>query len=263
MLAALATGVDTAKGLCAAWGVPMVGVHHMQAHALTPRLVAALGGQEEAAGFPFLTLLVSGGHTILLESRALTSHSVLAETIDIALGDMLDKCARRILPEEVVAAQGDSMAYGAVLERFCFPQNEGEVYDYDYKAPKTPARKQQDRDKVSKWGDWRLSRPLSQNEKVRRVADFSFSGLGSTIDRYFEMKPGGPETISLDERRELGRETMMIAFEHVASRIVIALNAMSTPPTTLVISGGVGANKFLKHLFLFPSPSFPPPPPPH
>jgi len=246
MLSALATGVDTAKGLSVAWGIPLIGVHHMQAHALTPRLVAALNGGEGGVEFPFMTLLVSGGHTILLESRGLTSHKILAETIDIALGDMVDKCARRLLPGEVMDSHPEAVSYGAALEKFCFPEKEPE---YAYHPGKTPERKQEDEEKVKRWGEWKLCRPLTKNEKVRFSGAFSFCGLGSTLDRYFEMKDGGPGSISIEERKALGREVMMVAFEHVASRIVTALEAFKTPPSALVISGGVAANKFLKNMF--------------
>lgn len=246
MLAALATGIDTAKGLSVAWGIPLIGVHHMQAHALTPRLVAALNGGEGGVEFPFMTLLVSGGHTILLESRGLTSHKILAETIDIALGDMVDKCARRLLPEEVMDSYPEAVSYGAALEKFCFPEKEPE---YAYHPGRTPERKREDEEKVKRWGEWKLCRPLTKNEKARFSDAFSFCGLGSTLDRYFSMKDGGPESISVEERKALGREVMMVAFEHVASRIVTSLEASKTPPSALVISGGVAANKFLKNMF--------------
>lgn len=246
MLAALATGIDTAKGLSVAWGIPLIGVHHMQAHALTPRLVAALNGGEGGVEFPFMTLLVSGGHTILLESRGLTSHKILAETIDIALGDMVDKCARRLLPEEVMDSYPEAVSYGAALEKFCFPEKEPE---YAYHPGRTPERKREDEEKVERWGEWKLCRPLTKNEKARFSDAFSFCGLGSTLDRYFSMKDGGPESILVEERKALGREVMMVAFEHVASRIVTALEASKTPPSALVISGGVAANKFLKNMF--------------
>ncbi|CUS07644.1 unnamed protein product [Tuber aestivum] len=245
MLAALAAGFDTAKGLSAAWGVPLIGVHHMQAHALTPRLVAALNGGEGGVEFPFMTLLVSGGHTILLESRGLTSHRILAETMDIALGDMVDKCARRLLPEAVMDGHPEAVSYGAALERFCFPEEEPE---YAYHPRKTPERRQEDEEKLEKWGEWKLCQPLSKNGKVHFSDAFSFCGLGSTLDRYFWAKDGGPSSISVEERKALGREVMMVAFEHIASRIATALEASKTLPSALVVSGGVAANKFLKNI---------------
>jgi len=83
----LAIGMDTAKGLAVAWGIPYVGVHHMQAHALTPQLVTALNSPSSdktppRPNFPFLSLLVSGGHTQLVLSSSLTSHRILANAID-------------------------------------------------------------------------------------------------------------------------------------------------------------------------------------
>ncbi|KAM3419442.1 hypothetical protein BST61_g5368 [Cercospora zeina] len=105
----LATGLDTAKGLAVGLGVPFLGIHHMQAHTLTPRLVHAMEAPLIAPepAFPFLTILVSGGHTMLIDSCALTEHSILAETGDIALGDCLDKAARAILPTDLLRAPYD------------------------------------------------------------------------------------------------------------------------------------------------------------
>ena len=126
MRASLITGIDTAKGLAVAWQVPLLGVNHMQAHALTPRLVSAIeaksaGIEAAAPAFPYLTLLVSGGHTMLVHSRDLCNHQIYADTVDIAIGDMLDKCARDILPEHVLDSAG-GVSYGPVLEKFAFPE---------------------------------------------------------------------------------------------------------------------------------------------
>ncbi|KAF2815159.1 uncharacterized protein BDZ99DRAFT_191473 [Mytilinidion resinicola] len=127
----LCTGIDTAKGLAVAWQIPLVGVHHMQAHALTPRLVAALqpvksrlSWQHGDTGpripeFPFLSVLVSGGHTLLVLSESLTEHRVLASTADIAIGQFLDKVARVVLPKEYLERAEGTM-YGALLEKFAF-----------------------------------------------------------------------------------------------------------------------------------------------
>jgi N6-L-threonylcarbamoyladenine synthase len=158
MMPSLATGLNTAKGLAVAWGVPLVGVNHMQAHALTPRLVSALEagknvvdwtdsttgssgvGSEASPRFPFLSLLVSGGHTMLVLSRSLCAHTILVpDAGSLAVGDLLDKCAREILPADYLAAVPDTM-YGAALEAFAFPEvaeQDGTPleYDYGYKPP--------------------------------------------------------------------------------------------------------------------------------
>jgi N6-L-threonylcarbamoyladenine synthase len=230
MTSSLACGLDTAKGLSVALRKPLIGVNHMLAHALTPRLCAALGeGVEKAPEWPFLTLLVSGGHTLLVESRTLTSHSVLAGSIDIAIGDMLDKVSRSVVPEKVWAAQGEAVAYGRVLEEFVFPNGE---QDWDYTA-------------ASKRGDcerWGLSAPLTK-ARIPQPESFSFAGLGSAVQRAVDADPNMGE----EDRRSLGREAMRLAFEHVASRIVAALKKQQGIKE-VVVSGGVASNSFLRHL---------------
>lgn len=246
MAAALAVGLDTAKGLAVALDRPLVGVHHMLAHALTPRLVAALGGGD-ACGFPFATLLVSGGHTLLARSRAPTRHRVLADTLDIALGDMLDKAARALLPAGALAAAGPVVVYGRLLEQFCFPDGGGDA-EWAYHAPGTPARRDEAARRRARWGDWALPVPLAR----ARPDAFSFAGLGSALQRVLDARGA---TMDAAERRALGREFMVAAFEHVASRAVVALRSAggevaggSAADGALVVSGGVAANGFLRHV---------------
>ncbi len=106
MTASLANGLVAAKTLAAAHGKPLVYVHHMVAHALTPLFAASLpeGGASSAAAeradprptFPFLTFLVSGGHTLLVLSLSPRSFRILATTHDNAIGDAFDKAARAL-----------------------------------------------------------------------------------------------------------------------------------------------------------------------
>lgn len=111
MRASLVTGIDTAKGLATAWQIPLVGVNHMQAHALTSRLLTTSPDRRRTVqiAFPFLTLLVSGGHTMLVHSKSLCDHEILANTTDMAIGDMLDKCGRDVLPESIRRGAEDVM----------------------------------------------------------------------------------------------------------------------------------------------------------
>jgi N6-L-threonylcarbamoyladenine synthase len=265
MVASLAVGLDTAKGLAVAYNVPLIGVHHMQAHALTPRLVSALRqAKEEKEGdhhptpkpeFPFLTLLVSGGHTLLLRSAAMTSHTILAESIDIALGDMIDKASRSLVPAGILDAAkklDGTVVYGAVLEDFCFPPAAATA-DYHYHPPGTNPRKTEDQRKLEKWGgDWKLGVPLASTPGAAFVGldgttesakAFSFTGLGSAVERALGRNPDMTE----EERRALGREVLVVAFEHLATRIAPALS-QNPDIKTLVVSGGVASNKFLRHL---------------
>jgi len=238
MVSSLAVGLDTAKGLAVAWNRPLVGVNHMLAHALTPRLVEALR-EGEGAEFPFLTLLVSGGHTILVHSRALAEHTVVAGSVDIAVGDMVDKVARRILPAEVLEKQGQAVAYGKVLEEFCFPHGEE---DWCYAPLGSMERKAENRLKLERWGYWKMAPPLQLHP---RPDAFSFSGLGSAVERHMDANP----EIGERGKQELGREAMMVAFEHVADRAVATLKTPQAEGIkSLVISGGVASNRFLRHL---------------
>lgn len=249
----LASGLNTAKGLAVAWHVPLVGVNHMQAHALTPRLVSALEAcsqsKKREPQFPFLTLLVSGGHTMLVHSKTLTNHAILASTTDIAVGDFIDKAARFILPDEVVQSSDDIM-YGRLLERFAFPDGANE---YEYTAPDTRAEEMTR--KASKWA-WALAAPLAETRSgsKSKAMEFSFSGAGSAVKRICQ---GRDEAMTLDERVDLAREALRVGFEHLASRTIMTLRKLDKVHTadaekihTLVVSGGVASNFFLRKVYV-------------
>jgi N6-L-threonylcarbamoyladenine synthase len=96
------------KGLALASGKPLIAVNHLEGHALSPRLV------DPDLGFPYLLLLVSGGHCQLLEVRAVGDYRRIATTIDDAAGEAFDKAAKLLgLPYpggpaiEALAAEGD------------------------------------------------------------------------------------------------------------------------------------------------------------
>ena len=85
---ALLVGVAAAKALGYALGKPVLGVHHLEGHLLSPLLA------EDAPAFPFVALLVSGGHTQLLEVRGLGRYELLGDTVDDAAGEAFDKSAK-------------------------------------------------------------------------------------------------------------------------------------------------------------------------
>lgn len=85
---ALLVGAALGRSLAFAWGVPAVGVHHMEGHLLSPLL------EPDPPGFPFLALLVSGGHTLLADVRAAGDYTILGESIDDAAGEAFDKTAK-------------------------------------------------------------------------------------------------------------------------------------------------------------------------
>ena len=88
LIGALLTGAALARSLAYAWQVPSIGVHHLEGHLLAPLLEA------QPPPFPHVALLVSGGHTMLIEARAIGSYELLGETRDDAAGEAFDKTAK-------------------------------------------------------------------------------------------------------------------------------------------------------------------------
>ncbi len=108
LVGALMVGATVARSLAYALRIPAVAIHHMEGHLLSPML------ENPALRPPFLTLLISGGHTQLLEARALGVYRLLGETIDDAVGEAFDKVAKMLGlgypggPQiERLAAEGD------------------------------------------------------------------------------------------------------------------------------------------------------------
>jgi len=93
LIGALLVGVSAAKALALAWGVPFVGVNHLEAHLYAALLDEAAAGREPVE-FPIVVLLVSGGHTMLVEMRGPGDYRLLGQTIDDAAGEAFDKVAR-------------------------------------------------------------------------------------------------------------------------------------------------------------------------
>ena len=90
LIGALMAGASVAAALAMARGLPFIGVHHMEGHLLAPLLEA------EPPAFPFVALLVSGGHSQLVEVRALGDYHLLGDTLDDAAGEAFDKVAKML-----------------------------------------------------------------------------------------------------------------------------------------------------------------------
>jgi N6-L-threonylcarbamoyladenine synthase len=88
LVGALLTGAALARSLAFAWGLPALGVHHLEGHLLAPLL------ETPAPPFPHLALLVSGGHTLLIDVRRLGDYQLLGQTRDDAAGEAFDKTAK-------------------------------------------------------------------------------------------------------------------------------------------------------------------------
>jgi len=85
---ALLVGAAVGRSLAYAWGLPAVGVHHMEGHLLAPML------EPEPPELPFLALLVSGGHTLLADVERIGNYRILGESVDDAVGEAFDKTAK-------------------------------------------------------------------------------------------------------------------------------------------------------------------------
>lgn len=90
LVGALLVGASVGRSLAWSWGVPAVGVHHMEGHLLAPML------EETPPEFPFVALLVSGGHTLLVEVLGIGQYTILGESVDDAAGEAFDKTAKML-----------------------------------------------------------------------------------------------------------------------------------------------------------------------
>lgn len=90
LVGALMVGATLARALAWSWGVPVLGVHHMEGHLLAPML------EEEHPAYPFVALLVSGGHSQLVRVDGIGRYTMLGESLDDAAGEAFDKTARML-----------------------------------------------------------------------------------------------------------------------------------------------------------------------
>lgn len=90
LVGALMVGACIGRSLAYAWGVPALGVHHMEAHLLAPML------EPQPPSLPLVALLVSGGHTQLVRVDAIGEYELLGESLDDAAGEAFDKCAKML-----------------------------------------------------------------------------------------------------------------------------------------------------------------------
>lgn len=117
LLGSLLVGTSFAKGLALAQGIPLIEVNHLQAHVLV-HFIKNKNGENRIPSFPFLCLLVSGGHTQIIVMRNHLEIEIIGNTIDDAAGEAFDKCGKLMgLPYpagpiiDEMAKQGDSNAF--------------------------------------------------------------------------------------------------------------------------------------------------------
>lgn len=116
LIGALLVGAVVARSLGWAWKIPAIGVNHLEAHILAVML------EKPAPSYPFVALLVSGGHTMLVEAQAPNHYVLLGETVDDAVGEAFDKTAKLLgLPYPGGAALA-KLAESGEQNRFIFPR---------------------------------------------------------------------------------------------------------------------------------------------
>ena len=116
LVGALMVGAATAHGMARSLGIPVLGVHHMEGHLLAPML------EETPPDFPFVALLVSGGHTQLVEVRDLGRYALLGESVDDAAGEAFDKAAKMLGLDYPGGPQIARLAEAGDPKRFRFPR---------------------------------------------------------------------------------------------------------------------------------------------
>src|SRR5210317_1378350 len=133
LIGALMVGASTGRALALALGIPAVGIHHMEGHLLAPML------EDNPPSFPFVALLVSGGHTQLVRVDAIGEYELLGESLDDAAGEAFDKAAKMMGMDypggpliAKAAMQGDASKY-----KFPRPMTDRPGLDFSFSGLKT------------------------------------------------------------------------------------------------------------------------------
>jgi N6-L-threonylcarbamoyladenine synthase len=197
LVGALLVGAATGRALAWALDVPAIGVHHMEGHLLAPLL------DPDPPAPPFVALLVSGGHTQLVDVQGIGDYRLLGETLDDAAGEAFDKTAKLMgLPYP----GGPQLA--ALAER-------------------------------GRAGVFTFSRPMTD----RPGLDFSFSGLKTQVMLAFERSDRSEQT-----RADIAHAFQDAVADTLAIKCERALKQGNA--RTLVVAGGVGANRCLRERLL-------------
>lgn len=197
---ALLVGASIANALAFAWDKPTIGIHHLEGHLLSPLLVA------EPPSFPFVALLVSGGHTQLMRVSDVGVYETLGETLDDAAGEAFDKTAKLL---------GLGYPGGPEVSRLAEAGTPGAVV---------------------------LPRPMLHSGDL----DFSFSGLKTAVLTQMKKLEAAHAGGAVLERAkaDLARGFVDAAVDVLVAKSLAALKA--TRLKRLVVAGGVGANRQLR-----------------
>lgn len=196
LIGGLMTGVMFGRALAKARNLPWLGINHLEGHALTARLT-------DKVEFPYLLLLVSGGHTQLLEVRGVGDYRRLGTTIDDAAGECFDKSAKLL---------GLGYPGGPALEKAAVG---GNAKRYELPRPM-------------------LGRP---------GCDFSFSGLKTAVRHQLNARRSSSEAVGESIQKDMAASVEEAIASTLADRTKNAFGLLQARPTALVVSGGVAANQ--------------------
>lgn len=187
LIGGVLSGVMCAKGLAAGLGLPLIGVNHLAGHALTPRLT-------DGAAYPYLMLLVSGGHCQFLIARGADSFTRLGGTIDDAPGEAFDKTARLLgLPQpggpsvQAEATKGDARRF-----RFPRPLLDRPGCDMSFSGLKTALLRARDTILSEKGGLTRQDRADLCASFQAAVVDVLAAKTARAVTIYVEQTPAHP-----------------------------------------------------------------------
>ena len=206
LIGGVMVGMMAAKAIAAAKNIPFIAVNHLEGHALTPRLT-------HGVEFPYLLLLISGGHTQLLIAEGPGQYKRWGTTLDDACGECFDKSAK---------IMGIPFPGGPNLEKFA-----ARCVNPEKAIERFP-----------------LPRPMMH----RKELDFSFSGLKTSIRTHVDKLPAGdlnPEDVA-DLAYAFQTATAEILSERTEKALVRFIKEYNPAAPSLIVSGGVAANKTIR-----------------
>ncbi|RJE73658.1 tRNA (adenosine(37)-N6)-threonylcarbamoyltransferase complex transferase subunit TsaD [Pseudoalteromonas sp. MSK9-3] len=135
LVGALLVGTSIGRSMAFGWGIPAVAVHHMEGHLLAPML------EEEQPEFPFVALLVSGGHTMMVKVTGIGEYEVLGESVDDAAGEAFDKTAKLLGLDYPGGPRLAKLAEQGIAKKFVFPRpmTDKPGLDFSFSGLKTAA----------------------------------------------------------------------------------------------------------------------------
>ncbi len=213
LIGGVIVGLMMAKTIASVYKKPLIAVNHLEAHALTARLT-------NNVNFPYLLLLISGGHCQILLAKGIGSYEKLGQTIDDAIGEAFDKTAQMLGLPYPGGVAIEKLALGGDQNKFNFPKP---LIDSDF-------------DK-------------------KHLCDFSLSGLKTAVRRLIEKLTNAEfchrtshQKLSLQQKSDICASFQKTISQIIINRLensLVILNRRNINISQLIIAGGVAANRYI------------------